>query len=157
EGEARAKVQAQENEQQAVEQRQRAEAAETRAKQEAAVARAVNEFLQEDLLGQADIGKQRLQGAATERNPNITVRELLGRAAGAVEKRFVGQPLTEAAIRQTLGTTYWRLGRYAEAQAHLVRSVGLRSTLLGGDHPDTLVSKNDLALVYLGQGKYDLT
>jgi serine/threonine protein kinase len=44
--------------QQAERQRGRAEQAEARAKEEAAVARTINEFLQKDLLGQADAGKK---------------------------------------------------------------------------------------------------
>jgi hypothetical protein len=124
------------------------------AEQEAAIALAVNEFLQQDLLGQADTGNQPLAGAV-ERNPNITVRELLDRAAKAIEGRFAEQPQTEAAIRLTLGDAYRALGRYAEAQPHLERSVWLRTDQLGADHPNTLQSKNLLAELHYHQGKYE--
>jgi serine/threonine protein kinase/lipopolysaccharide biosynthesis regulator YciM len=154
--------------QQAVAQKDRAEAAETlarqrledvsqqkqRAEREAAIAGAVNAFLQQDLLGQADIGKQPQLGAAP-RNPNITVQELLDRAAQAIEGKFAEQPQTEAAIRLTLGDTYRALGRYAEAQPHLERSVQLRTAQLGANHLDTLHSKHNLAGLYYALGKYD--
>jgi serine/threonine protein kinase len=125
-----------------------------RADEEARIATAVNNFFQH-LLGQADIGNQPLlAGAATERNPNVTVRELLDRAARDIEGQFADQPLTEASIRLTMGGAYRALGRYAQAQQHLERAVQLRTAQLGADHPDTLTSKNNLALLYKAQGQY---
>jgi tetratricopeptide (TPR) repeat protein/tRNA A-37 threonylcarbamoyl transferase component Bud32 len=135
-------------------QRLRAEAAESLAQERLAQVDAVNDFLQKDLLGQADIGNQPGPGGAGERNPNITVGELLDRAARAIEGKFADQPLTEAAIRLTLGNTYRALGRYPEAQPHLERAVQLRTAQLGADHPETLTSKNSLAVLYKRQGKY---
>jgi tetratricopeptide (TPR) repeat protein len=125
-----------------------------RAEEEAANARAVNDFLN-DLLGQADIANQSNRGGVKERDPNIGIRDLLGWAAKQIEWRLADQPLTEAALRLTIGTTYRALGHYAEAQPHLERSLGLRSARLGPKHPDTLISKNNLALLYHDQGKYD--
>jgi serine/threonine protein kinase/tetratricopeptide (TPR) repeat protein len=126
-----------------------------RAEEEAAIAKAVNDFLQQDLLGQADIRNQPLQGGAAERNPNITVKELLDRAAKTIEGKFAQQPLTEAAIRLTLGEAYLALGRYAETQSHLERSVRLRAATLGANHSNTVTSKNNLARLYYRQAKYD--
>jgi serine/threonine protein kinase len=119
-----------------------------RGDEEARTAKAVKGFLQ-DLLGQADTGRQpwrREQGRG--RNPTITVRELLDRAAQEIESKFTDQPLTEAAIRLTIGDAYRALGRFGEAQQHLKRSVDLRTKNLPANHPDTLASKHSLALVY---------
>ena len=107
-----------------------------RTDEEAAIARAVNEFLQ-DLLGQADIRNQQLLADGGNRNRNITVGELLDRAAKTIEGKFAGQPLTEAAIRQTLGDAYRGLGRFDEAKPHLERALQLCSAQLGPDHPFT--------------------
>ena len=52
-----------------------------------------------------------------------------------------GAPLVEAALRHTLGVSYDGLGRFAEAEDHLRRAVGLRVSLLGDDHPDALLSR----------------
>src|SRR5581483_531210 len=60
------------------------------------IAVAVNEFLPKDLLGQADIRNQPFFPGQEGRDPNITVAELLGRAARAIEGKFAGQPETEA-------------------------------------------------------------
>jgi serine/threonine protein kinase/Flp pilus assembly protein TadD len=136
----------------ATRERDKAVAEKRRADQEASVAKAVNEFLQKDLLGQADIGNQAGGG---ERNRNITVRELLDRAARGIEGKFRGQEVTEAAIRLTLGEAYWALGEFAEAQRHLEQSLALRRQKLGADHPDTCESLNDLALVHWRRGLYD--
>jgi len=139
----------------AVEQRDRALKAEKETKEQADIARTVNDFLQKDLLGQADIGNQPLlAGGVVERNPNVTVRELLDRAARDIGEKFADQPLTEASIRLTIGDAYNALGRYAEAQQHLERAVQLRTATLGIDHPDTLTSKNNLATLYHHQGQY---
>ncbi|MET0555296.1 MAG: tetratricopeptide repeat protein [Vicinamibacteria bacterium] len=123
----------------------------TRAEKEAA---AVSAFLQDDLLGQADLANQPAEGAG--RDGDVTVRTLLDRAARTVEGKFRGQPLTEAAIRLTIGKAYWALGRYAEAQAQLERSVALRAAALGADDPVTLTSRSSLAYLYGAQGRYDL-
>jgi serine/threonine protein kinase len=135
----------------------RAQAQERRleAERERNVAVAVNDFLQRDLLGQADIGNQPFPADRAGRNPNITVGELLDRAAKAVDGKFTGQPQTEAAIRLTIGDAYQALGRYESAQAQLERAVALRERALGPDHLHTLTSKNNLALLYHYQAKFD--
>jgi non-specific serine/threonine protein kinase/serine/threonine-protein kinase len=126
-----------------------------RTEAEAAIARAVNDFLQLDLLGQADIANQPFDREVAQRNPNITVAELLDRASKRIEGRFAAEPATEAAIRMTLGSAYKGLGRYPEAKTHLERSVRLRTDHLGADDPLTLKSQNELALLYHEHGKDD--
>jgi tetratricopeptide (TPR) repeat protein len=123
-----------------------------RANEEAAIAKAVNEFLQVDLLAQADIRNQ--QGIG-DRNKNITVRELLDRASRGIEAKFKAQELTEAAIRSTLGQAYLGLGELVEAQKHLERARDLRLDKLGAKHADTLDTMIALGNVYLESGRYD--
>ncbi|MFO0845218.1 MAG: serine/threonine-protein kinase [Gemmataceae bacterium] len=86
----------------------RATTAEERAKDEAAIAYAVNEFLQNDLLGEA----------APDKNPRdkkVTVEEVLGRASARIAGKFGKQPRVEAVIRRTIGATYRKLGDYSAA------------------------------------------
>jgi serine/threonine protein kinase/tetratricopeptide (TPR) repeat protein len=133
--------------------KERVEKAEQKAAEEAAIAKAVNDFLQKDLLGQANVANQ--AGGEEGRDPDVKVRTLLDKTAKSIEGKFQDQPLTEAAIQLTLGRTYEALGRYAEAQPHLERSVRLRAAQLSADHLDTLSSKLQLGLVYQHQGKFD--
>ena len=122
----------------------------TRAEREAA---AVNDFLLRDLLGQADLAN--LEAGVQGRDPDVTVRTLLDRAAANIEGKFSRQPLTEASLRSTIGKTYQGLGRYLDAQPHLERAVQLYTATAGANHPDALGSKNDLGWLYWYSGKYD--
>jgi len=134
------------------EQREQAVAEKGRADEEAAIARAVEDFLRKDLLSQADIGNQTAAGG---RNRNVTVRELLDRAAERVEDRFRGQERTEAAIRHTLGSAYRGLGEYPESLKHFTRALDLRRQKLGDEHPETLETMGELALLHRDRGHYD--
>ena len=104
-----------------------------------------------DLLDQADIGNQ---AAGSERNRNITVRELLDRAAQGLETRFAGQERTEAAIRLTVGRAYRAVGAYAPAQKHMERAVAIRQAKLGPVHPEILEGMQNLAGLYSDRGDY---
>ena len=125
-----------------------------RATQAERTAAAVSAFLQNDLLGQADLANQPGEGAG--RDPDVKVRTLLDRAARTVEGNFAGEPLTEAAVRLTIGKAYRALGQYEDAQRQLERSVALYDARLGADDPVTLDGKSSLAYLYGAQGRYDL-
>ncbi len=125
----------------------RAQTAESLAKEEAAIAQAVNNFLQNDLLAEA-------APENNARDKQVTVLELLGRAADRVSGQFDNQPRTEAAIQQIIGETYVKLGEYKTARSHLERALEIRRRELGNDHRDTLTSINDLAVLHKFQGDY---
>jgi eukaryotic-like serine/threonine-protein kinase len=127
------------------------EAEKQRADEERSIAQAVDNFLQKDLLGQADIANQ---SAAGTRNPNITVRELLDRAAHGLGTRFQGQERTEAAIHLTLGRAYRALGEYPEAQKQMERSMAIRQEKLGPTHADTLDGMQNLAGLAMDRGEH---
>jgi serine/threonine protein kinase len=129
-----------------------AEAAEKRAAAEAAVAQAVNDFLQQDLLGQAHVAPQ--TGAYYAGNAYLTVREALDRASGQIGQRFQDQPLVEAAVRTAIGEAYNSLGENPLAVPHLERAVGLRHAHLGPHHPDTLASMQSLATACEWVGRF---
>jgi serine/threonine protein kinase/tetratricopeptide (TPR) repeat protein len=129
-------------------QAQKSEAEQRRiAEDERAVAQAVNDFLQDDLLRQADSQEQADRGFDAE--PNLTVKEALNRAAERIGDRFRDRRLVEAAIRQTIGRTYHGLGEYERALPHLKRAVDLRTAHLGPDHLQTVESKSQLASLYV--------
>ena len=123
-----------------------------RATTEGEIARAVNDFLQQDLLGQADVNKQ--GGPDQKPDPDIKVRTLLDRAATAIGGKFAGQPAVEAALRRTIGDTYFALALYPLAEEQLERSVALARRELGDQYRETLNIIGSLARLYADQGKY---
>ena len=131
----------------------RANRAETEALKEAATAKAVLAFLQDDVLAQASARSQARPG--TKPDPDLKVRTALDRAAQGIAGKFDKQPLVEASIRQTIGSTYQDLGLYPEAQRQMERALDLRRRELGDTHDDTLASAAALADAYRVDGKYE--
>jgi tetratricopeptide (TPR) repeat protein len=122
-----------------------------RAQKAADQAEAVNAFLTEDLLGQADPDRN-------DRQKKITVEELLQRAAKKIDsnRTLADRPEVEATLRLTIGKTYYKLGILPEAEKHLRRAVDLRRQTLGMEALPTLAAQEALAdFLNLGPGKYD--
>jgi hypothetical protein len=107
-----------------------------RADAETAVAKAVNQFLQDDLLSQANPESQ--NGAESKLDPDIKARTLLDRAAAQAGIRFAQQPLVESEIQHTIGKAYNGLGLYKQAEQHLHRAYELSAAHRGADDPETL-------------------
>jgi serine/threonine protein kinase len=137
---------------QAIQQRNRAVAEKGRADAEAATAKAISDFLQGDVLAQASANTQARPD--TKPDPDLKVRTALDRAAARIPGKFEKQPLVEAAVRQTIATTYRDLGLYPQAQPQLERALQLRSRVQGEQHPDTLSAMSDLADLYFNQGRF---
>jgi non-specific serine/threonine protein kinase/serine/threonine-protein kinase len=116
-------------------------------------ARAVSSFLRDDVLAQASPETQ--ANPSTRPDQNLTVRMALDRAAARIGSRFAGEPLVEAAVRQTIGDTYLDLGIYEKAQEQFERAVALRGRLLGDDDPETQASTLGLARAFEQRGRYD--
>lgn len=123
-----------------------------RAERAAATANAIKDFLQNDLLAQANASTQARPG--TKPDPDLTVRTALDRAAARIAGRFDRQPLVEASIRHMMGETYRQLGLFPEAQRQLEGALALRRRTLGEEHRDTLETMNALAVLYKQAGKY---
>jgi len=121
-----------------------AEAEAGKAEAESAISKAVLEFLQKDLLGQA----------SPNRNPDrdLKLREALNRAAETVGTRFTNQPLVEATIRRTLGTTYRALGEAKLAEDQLRRAIELRHRIAGTNDHEAFHWQGHLALAVMDQG-----
>jgi predicted Ser/Thr protein kinase len=104
-----------------------------RADTEAEIARAAQDFLGRDLLQMADphaqsrlLNPNQPAAPSSSPNPNITVKELLDHASSRIGGKFDKKPLVEAAIREFIGDTYFRMGVYVEAQQHFQRAFALR-------------------------------
>ena len=83
------------------------------ANRQAQIAESVVDFLNQDLLASVD--------PEISRGRAVTVREVLDNAARSIDLRFSGQAETEAAIRNTLGKTYFSLGDYQQSKSQLQR------------------------------------
>ena len=129
------------------------------AQRERAVAVAVRDFLQNNVIRQANVWEQantqRLQGGPSNSvKHDVTVRELLDRAARAfaperIETRFPKQPYVQAEVLETIGETYEAIGDVKQS-IHFVRAgLTIREKALGELHPDTLAATINLAFVHL--------
>lgn len=135
----------------AEQERQRALVAEKAAQAEAEISKAVNEFLQEDLLRQADSRVQAVGGAAP--SADLKMRDALDRAAERAEGRFGNRPLIEAGIRTVIGNTYVSLGEPAKAATQLERALALRKVELGPTDKGTIVLMHQLSYAYRAGGR----
>ncbi|CAN5192325.1 hypothetical protein BH10PSE17_BH10PSE17_18780 [soil metagenome] len=111
----------------------RAELANLQTGREVALTQAVNRFLTDDLLANADP----LQAGRRD----VPVSQLLGPASERAATRFVGQPEAESAVRAAIGNAYVGLSRYDEGERELRKAIAL----LDGIESDR-ASQTDLLL-----------
>ncbi len=117
------------------------------AEEQTAVAEAVSHFLETDLLGAA---KPQREG-----DRELTLHEVLDRAAASLEKGFDGPPVVEAAVRRSLAEAYWGLGSYDDSLRHRARALSLRRSAQGPEHPETLREMVELGVSECRLGHLD--
>jgi serine/threonine protein kinase/tetratricopeptide (TPR) repeat protein len=121
--------------------RNRAEDAERTARTEADRAKAVNDFLTEDLLTQAEPANNKVED-------KVTLLEVLDRAADKVGERFRDQPEAESALRTTLARTYHALGAFAKAELQAQSALNIERRIHGPEAAGTLRARAFLAHVW---------
>ncbi|TNF70627.1 MAG: serine/threonine protein kinase [Acidobacteria bacterium] len=117
-----------------------------RAEIEAAKALAFKQFVEQTLLS-ADPE----EGLGLD----VTVAEALDAAVGRLEELFAGQPGVEAAVRHAIGSAYFELARYEEAQPLLREALRLRQMELGDENIDTADSLLKVGQLLAVQGDVD--
>jgi len=117
------------------------------AERQAKTSQAVSDFLRNDLLAMVD--------PYVAQGREVTVRSFIDAASEKLEGKFRREPLVEASIRHTLGTTYRNIGDFSPAEKHLERAYEIRHRQLGPKHVETLNTMDALARVYWRQGRYD--
>lgn len=127
----------------------RAEQQRQLAQQNEAGAKSVTRFLEDNVLAAA-----RPKGLDGGAGYNVTLKNALDQAAPKIEAAFVGQPEREAVVRNTIGMTYWYLTLFDAASPHLERAHQLRLEQLGANHPDTIASLHNLAMLRWRQDDY---
>jgi eukaryotic-like serine/threonine-protein kinase len=129
-------------------QRERAESNERVVKAEAAKSKNAYVFLQEMLQG---VGPSVALGRDT-----TLLREILDRAARRASTELSQLPDVEADLQGTIGSVYFELGDYAQAEAMHRRALELRRSLPDGEErPSVATSLNNLANALSAQGKLD--
>ncbi len=131
----------------AEEQRKQAEISKKEAERAADEAKTVNDFLIEDMIRQAL--------PEYSRGEDLTVREMLDRAARLVGERFTEHPEREAVVRSAVARAYHSLGLYERSHPHWARALELRQRILGREHLTTIITMNNLASNYYSRGMYD--
>jgi serine/threonine protein kinase len=84
----------------------------------------------------------------------VKVADMLDRAVEKLDTDFTVSPATRGALLNSLGLTYSGLGLYDKAIETHGKARVLRETSLGPGHPDTLVSRTNLADAYRVVGRY---
>ncbi len=79
---------------------------------------------------------------------DVTLRQAVDAAEAKVAESFADQPLAEASVRETLGSTYLDLGEAGRAVQQYERALTLREAMLDSDDLLTVACRNQLAVAY---------
>ncbi|MBS0191964.1 MAG: tetratricopeptide repeat protein [Phycisphaerales bacterium] len=90
---------------------------------------------------------------ATDTARDLIDETILKPAVKAIDTDFKDQPLVDAALRQVIADRYGDLSMYAEAFPLQESALATRRRLLGNDHPETLTSINNMAILLQWWGK----
>jgi serine/threonine protein kinase/Tfp pilus assembly protein PilF len=116
-----------------------------KANREATRSQQVARFLQDMLQG---VGPSVALGRDT-----AMLREILDKTAQRLDKELKNQPDVEADLRTTIGSVYFDLGQYTNAEAMHRKALALRKKLLGSEHPDVASSLSNVGMSLWRQGK----
>jgi tetratricopeptide (TPR) repeat protein len=122
-----------------------------KANEEAQTAKEVLEFVLVRILSQSSSRLQ--QDSGFKPNPNITMLEVLDRAAAGIDGNFKDKPWVERRLRRIVGITYTELNVHSKALPHLRREVELAAQSLASDDPSRIGAELNLAncLMQLGE------
>jgi serine/threonine protein kinase/Tfp pilus assembly protein PilF len=116
-----------------------------KANREASRSQQVAQFLQDMLQG---VGPSVARGRDT-----VMLREILDKTAQRLDKELKNQPDVEADLRTTIGSVYFDLGQYTNAEAMHREALALRKKLLGSEHPAVAKSLSNVGISLWRQGK----
>ncbi len=92
---------------------------------------------------------------ATDVALELVDKQVLNRAAFAIDEEFADQPAVRAALQQTVAATYMRIGLYPQALPLQESALETRRTELGDNHEKTLASISNMGLLLQMMGKLD--
>jgi tetratricopeptide (TPR) repeat protein len=108
------------------------------------------EFFQKKVLA-----APRPKGTQGGLGKDVSLRDAIVAALPDLDREFQDQPLVEAKLRLSLGTTFWQLGHYGDAHAQHERCHAILKERLGAEHPETLNAESHVAneLIKLGKAE----
>ena len=124
----------------------RAERETRRAEAGAASAREVSDFL---------VGLFEQASPLVTQGEEVTVLELLQRGADSITEELHEQPAVRARMMHTLGTVYYHLGRFREAEPLLETALRLRRSAVPPNDPELAESLRSNALLLRAMTRYD--
>jgi serine/threonine protein kinase/tetratricopeptide (TPR) repeat protein len=129
--------------------RKKAETAKTDAEAKEAEANAVAKFFEDKVFSAG-----RPKGEAGGLGHDVSLRDAIKASLPALGTSFTVQPLVEARLRLTLGSTFRLLGEHTQAAEQDEQARALFTRHAGPNHPDTLSSMNNLAISYSALNRY---
>jgi tetratricopeptide (TPR) repeat protein len=89
-----------------------------------------------------------------EQGRDVSVREVLDEASKTIGEEFQDRPLIQARLRDTIGKTYYELGKYEAAEPLLEEALEIRLSRLDARHPQVLSTQATLGELYRAEGRY---
>jgi serine/threonine protein kinase len=131
------------------EQRKQADTAKKEAEAKEAEANAVVKFFEDKVFSAG-----RPKGEAGGQGYDVKLRDAIKAGLPALGTSFRDQPLVEARLRMTLGTTFFSLAEWGQAAEQFEQAHALFTRYRGPDDPDTLTSMHNLASSYETLGRH---
>jgi len=111
--------------------------------------KAVLDFVENRIFAAA-----RPEGQAGGLGSEVSLRTAIEASLQFLDRTFANQPLIEARLRSTLGNSFGYLGQAQTAAEQNEAARRLFTKYRGADHPDTLISMNNLAKSYADLGRH---
>lgn len=118
----------------------------TRASRQGSIAREVANFMNDDLLAAIRPDQEGI---------DVTVREVLGIASSRLDGRFESEPMVEAELRETIGTSFHALGEFETALGHLERANELWVRERGANSESALSTALQVSGALSDLGRFD--
>lgn len=99
-------------------------------------------------------GMFKVSNPSEARGNDIRAREILDKSAKDIDTGLANDPELQAQMMNVMGTVYQSLGLISKAEPLLRRALEIRQRILGPRNPDTLQSKQDLAVAMLAESHY---
>jgi eukaryotic-like serine/threonine-protein kinase len=112
-------------------------------------AKAINEFLTEDLLSQAE-------PANTAAEDHVSLLDVLDRAAAKVGDRFAGQPEVEDSLRRTIARTYHGLASWEKAERQWRAALDAAHRRHGPESSEYFAALSQVAHILRHRGRVDV-